>query len=165
MEAYNLTDVNGSVVSATVATSIAANKPVLLKNAGDYVLTATNAAIAATADGTVANGLLVGGYATMTAAADNMNYVLQNSPTYGVGFYKVTGTAATVKPFRAYMHTAVAAPVLFLQFAGDEATGISATPNDNVKMTNDNVYDLQGRRVAHPAKGLYIINGKKVVIK
>ena len=27
------------------------------------------------------------------------------------------------------------------------------------------IYDLQGRRVSNPAKGLYIVNGKKVVIK
>jgi hypothetical protein len=26
-------------------------------------------------------------------------------------------------------------------------------------------YDMQGRKVAQPAKGLYIVNGKKVVIK
>ena len=28
-----------------------------------------------------------------------------------------------------------------------------------------NVYDLQGRRVTQPTKGLYIINGKKVLVK
>ena len=27
------------------------------------------------------------------------------------------------------------------------------------------VYDLQGRKVANPTKGIYIINGKKVLIK
>lgn len=45
----------------------------------------------------------------------------------------------------------------------DVATGIS-----NVKAENGNnvvIFDLQGRRVAAPAKGLYIANGKKVVIK
>ena len=36
-----------------------------------------------------------------------------------------------------------------------------ATP----KSQNNAYYDLQGRRVAQPTKGLYIINGKKVVIK
>ena len=30
---------------------------------------------------------------------------------------------------------------------------------------NGNVYDLQGRPVAQPTKGLYIVNGKKVAIK
>ena len=46
-------------------------------------------------------------------------------------------------------------------------TGVP-TMIENVENTviNDNrVYDLQGRIVENPAKGLYIINGKKVVIK
>jgi hypothetical protein len=27
------------------------------------------------------------------------------------------------------------------------------------------IYDLQGRRVTHPTKGIYILGGRKVVIK
>lgn len=45
----------------------------------------------------------------------------------------------------------------------DETTGISAIESGQWIM--DNVYDLQGRRVMKPTKGLYIVNGKKVVIK
>jgi hypothetical protein len=46
----------------------------------------------------------------------------------------------------------------------DETTGIRLI--DNGQLTIDNsVYDLQGRKVAQPTKGLYIVNGKKVVIK
>ena len=42
-------------------------------------------------------------------------------------------------------------------------TGINATLSDKL---NDNViYDLSGRRVANPTSGLYIINGKKVILK
>jgi hypothetical protein len=43
------------------------------------------------------------------------------------------------------------------------ATGINEIANG--KSSNSNYYDLQGRKVDHPAKGLYIINGKKVNIK
>ena len=46
----------------------------------------------------------------------------------------------------------------------DGATGIDATLVNSEKV-NSVVYDLQGRRVAQPTKGLYIVNGKKVVIK
>lgn len=44
-----------------------------------------------------------------------------------------------------------------------QTTGIKAID----KLTNDNsaIYDLQGRRVATPTRGLYIVNGKKVVVK
>ena len=46
----------------------------------------------------------------------------------------------------------------------------NATSIDNSQWTIDNsasgaVYDLQGRRVTHPTKGIYIVNGRKVVIK
>jgi hypothetical protein len=44
------------------------------------------------------------------------------------------------------------------------ATGIK-TVNTEVPFIEGAVYDLQGRRVAKPARGLYIINGKKVMVK
>ena len=49
----------------------------------------------------------------------------------------------------------------------DDATGISDALrlNDKGQMTNDNFYDLQGRKIEKPTKGLYIHNGKKVIIK
>ena len=45
----------------------------------------------------------------------------------------------------------------------DEATGIESVSTTAAKSTT--VYDLQGRRVAAPLKGLYIIDGKKVIRK
>lgn len=42
----------------------------------------------------------------------------------------------------------------------DAATGIVTI--DNGKLTMDNYYDLSGRRVLKPTKGIYIVNGKKV---
>ena len=44
----------------------------------------------------------------------------------------------------------------------NEATGISSA---KVSESTEQVYDLQGRSVAQPTKGLYIMNGKKVIIK
>ena len=46
---------------------------------------------------------------------------------------------------------------------GDVTTGIANVKSDNSK--SGIIYDLQGRRVIAPAKGLYIKDGKKVVIK
>ena len=45
-----------------------------------------------------------------------------------------------------------------------EPTGISATQMNN-EIVNSDVYDLLGRKVAQPTKGLYIVNGKKVIVK
>ena len=44
-----------------------------------------------------------------------------------------------------------------------ESTGISATLNKNEEIKNNHIFDLQGRRVANPSKGLYIVNGKKIM--
>jgi hypothetical protein len=46
----------------------------------------------------------------------------------------------------------------------DEVTAIKNI-NDYVRNAEQQVYDLQGRRVSNPSKGLYIINGRKVVVK
>lgn len=52
------------------------------------------------------------------------------------------------------------------EFLDIDIDGVS-TGIKNMKVgSEDNVYyDLQGRRVLYPTKGLYIVNGKKVVIK
>ena len=49
-----------------------------------------------------------------------------------------------------------------LSFSDSETTGIRIKDNDNV---NDNYYDLQGRRVEKPTRGLYIKGNKKVFVK
>ena len=46
-----------------------------------------------------------------------------------------------------------------------ETTGIKAIENGTLKIENDAYYNLNGQRVENPGKGLYISNGKKVVIK
>jgi hypothetical protein len=131
--------------------------------AGDYEFTAANASIAATADGEVSNGLLYGGYATMTADVDAGNYVLQNTND-GVNFYMVTGTAATVKPFRAYLKAQSNGARLFFDFNDDQTTGITGIEDASLK-TEENIFNLNGQRVSKPTKGMYIVNGKKMLMK
>lgn len=52
-----------------------------------------------------------------------------------------------------------------LNIVGYEPTAIGKVTTDNGSKKNDNYYDLQGRRVSKPSHGIYIINGKKVVLK
>lgn len=85
-------------------------------------------------------------------------YILQ-----GGVFKKATGEK--IKGGKAYLNTtyditAAGARELKIVFAS-EATGIKAIE----AATDKNVYDLQGRKVAAPQKGLYIINGKKMIVK
>ena len=86
-------------------------------------------------------------------------YVLLNG-TAGVGFYKTTAESFTVGANTAYID-AIAGARNFI--AIDEATSIEDIAAET--MTNGEVYNLQGQRVVKAQKGLYIINGKKVVIK
>lgn len=166
VKAYNLTGVAGESITYSSAETIAANSPVMIEaneNVSGYEFTASNVEIAATANGVVTNGLLNGGYATMTAAVDANNYVLQKNGD-DVNFYLVTGTAATVKPFRAYLTAPATARELTLNFG--ETTGISASlMNSDERIVKSEVYNLNGQRVAAPQKGLYIVNGKKVIVK
>lgn len=92
---------------------------------------------------------------------DKYNYILQQGK-----FKKATG--ASLRANRAYLSTTYnvngsvsGAPELDLVF-GDETTGIQ---NIERTVTDNQYYTLDGRRVAQPTKGLYIVNGKKVVIK
>lgn len=161
VEAYDLTAVNGETITSSSVNAITANKPVMIKAAaGDYEFTANGAEIAATEEGVVTNGLLNGGYATMTAAAGANNYVLQKNGN-DVNFYLVTGTAATVKPFRAYLK-ASGGEARALNLDLGETTGIETVKKADVTTA---VYSLSGQRVAAPQKGLYIVNGKKVIVK
>ena len=55
---------------------------------------------------------------------------------------------------------------LICSFSDETPTGISATQNDREKTINDEfIYNLNGQRVNKPSKGLYIVNGKKVIFK
>ena len=48
--------------------------------------------------------------------------------------------------------------------AGGE-TSIQQVTNSQWSIVNGQLYDLQGRKVIHPTRGIYILNGKKVVLK
>ena len=48
--------------------------------------------------------------------------------------------------------------------AGGEAS-IQQVTNSQWSIVNSQLYDLQGRKVIHPTRGIYILHGKKVVLK
>jgi hypothetical protein len=64
---------------------------------------------------------------------------------------------------KAYLHIGSGNAPAFLPFAG-ETTGIGATLV-NSEVVNNEIYNLAGQRVAQPTKGLYIVGGRKVVVK
>ena len=78
-----------------------------------------------------------------------------------VGFYRVAD-GETVPAGKAYLTISSTARDFYA--LGDETTGIVG--NKREPITNNCYYDLQGRKVnGQLKKGLYIVNGKKVIIK
>ena len=159
----NYTAGNSSVKATKVATAtLPANTPVLLNaEAGNYKFVNTSMVDAATTgSGTHTIGALTGVYETTNVPAES--YILWANATNPIGFYKAN--SSTVAANRAYL-TADGAGVraLTIDFSGEE-TGVNAIGNGQLTMDNA-VYDLSGRRVSRPTKGLYIMNGKKVVLK
>ena len=119
------------------------------------------------------DGLFTGTYVDYKTTANGKTYVLQNHDG-DVAFYLVGDldgdgnyAAPTVKPYRIYMtYEALAGEAAAPMFRiGRGATGI-----EDAEWTMDNgqwtIYDLMGRKVTTMEKGnMYIVNGKKVVIK
>ena len=81
-----------------------------------------------------------------------------------VGFYygAADGAAFTNGAHKAYLALPAASGVRAYLFNGNTTTGIQNATSNNAATQ---VYDLQGRRVQSAQKGLYIINGKKVLVK
>lgn len=109
----------------------------------------------------------------MATAAPGCKYyrlTMHNGTTLGYYWGAAEGAAFTLDANKAYLAvpTAVAARLTGFDMSDSETTGIGATLNDRGEMINDKpIYDLQGRRMANSQlkKGLYIVNGKKHIIK
>ena len=74
------------------------------------------------------------------------------------------GAGATIAAFHAYLNVTTSSAPAAVAFDGSTVTAINGIAADKVADTA--VYDLSGRRVnGKLQKGLYIMNGKKVVVK
>ena len=83
-----------------------------------------------------------------------------------LGFYKYKGDA--IAPNKAFMildESMATANIAIVDHETYEALIDGITEVTTVDTQNAGIYDIQGRLVSNPTKGLYIVNGKKVVIK
>ena len=144
---------NENNVTFSPVETVPANTGVLLKgNSGDYTINVVEGG-AVGAMQNLFQGVLV------DTEVDAPIFVLMNGDA-GVGFY-MTKQTFTVGAHTAYLPATAGSSRSFI--AIDEATAIEDIAAET--MTNGEVYNLQGQRVVKAQKGLYIINGKKVVIK
>ena len=112
----------------------------------------------------IPNNGLIGTFSDITAPQGDNFYVLS-----GNKLYYTTGAEVKVGANKAYIDKSKIAnkggeAKAFIDFDELEATGIDAV--DTAKtLKGGKFYDLSGREVANPTRGLYIVNGKKVLIK
>ena len=164
--AYTAT-VSGDAISFTRVNKVPSNTGLLLRSVnenGDAVSTRVPLYYGATYDVTD------NAFVAATEEIDHLpttdggftNYIL-NKPSDGIiGFYKANGQK--VGAGKAYLHvSSELATRAYIAFSFDDPeTGVAqieTLPQQGV------AYDLQGRRINAPKGGLYIINGKKVIVK
>ena len=153
----NSDDANAVTVNFDPMTTpaITANKPVLLKgNAGTSFT--FNGKLIKTGDAKVAgtNVDFIGTYNASTTVKAGDYFISANK------LYKSSGET-TIKGTRAYIDAKNDADVKL--FIDGIETGISEINGTAVE--NGAIYNLAGQRVSNAQKGIYIVNGKKVIIK
>ena len=160
---YTATAGTTSVTLNEVASGkVPANTPVVLYKAGaegtavNVPVAASADAIAGTNDLAVSDGTVEGNGSTIYALAKKSGVV---------GFYLVKD-GESIPSGKAYLTIASGGAPEFLGFSFGETTDLSEKVRVNSeKFATAPVYNLNGQRVAQPTKGLYILNGRKVVIK
>lgn len=178
VEAYIIDNVNGKSINLTkVEGVLPANTGIILKNAGTHTFVTS---AAQTVD--VSDNLLKGTAAkTLITAEENFNYYVLAMPEgEEVGLYKAAlnkdangnkvtenGVAFHNGANKAYLpvtvEDAAEAPAMYSFTRGDETTDIEGSELDAQGAML--IYDLAGRRVEKMVKGIYIVNGKKVLVK
>ena len=145
-----LTEASGKVEEGT---------GLLVKGAkGSYTVYATKKSEA----DELTDNLLVGCLRETTLDANANFYVLSVGEGNRAEFQSLSENGATIPAGKAYLNATGAGSRLIINF--DDVTGINAV--ENAPLTLENCYNLQGQKVENVKKGgLYIINGKKVVIK
>ena len=166
----------GDVVPAQTAVVLECNSTNPADNqllpTGDEAPVPSNNRLCGTFFGEAINGLTVkdgtGAERNVThdnIRAFNINTADSRNP---IGFYKLNNTVTTIpgnKAFLVLTNAEAQAKGFVLEFEDGGTTGIETIENSKNSTEDGVYYDLQGRRVENPTRGVYIVNGKKVVIK
>ena len=159
---YIVTAREGNTLTVEEIEYIPENVPVLLQNAkfveGPFTAEAYDGEILDFETNLLRGVATATDVTSLSASNDNDDiYVLYNGEF-------VKSTSGTIPANRAYLPIAKeqGAPARLSIAFGNEETGISSV----AAVKTDNVFfNLGGQRIAQPTKGLYIVNGKKVVLK
>ena len=158
IEAYYAKTVeNGNVYLLRIYGTVKAGTGLVLKGA------TTRIPVAESGDELEGNMLI--GVSADTDVNASTDYVLTEKN--GVAVFAQTGVnKATVAAGHAYLRVPVAqARTRAIGIGGEGTTGIDNTFIDNCEQGEMVIYNLGGQRVKNAAKGLFIINGKKKILK
>nr|WP_314159011.1 hypothetical protein [uncultured Prevotella sp.] len=166
----------GDVVPAQTAVVLECNSTNPADNqllpTGDETPETSNNRLCGTFFGEAINGLTVkdGTGAEHNVTRDNIRAFNINTADSRnpIGFYKLNNTVTTIpgnKAFLVLTNAEAQAKGFVLEFEDGGTTGIETIENSKHSTEDGVYYDLQGRRVENPTRGVYIVNGKKVVIK
>lgn len=158
-------------VEMTLATDniIPANTGVVLVKDGTNALLDQTYTIS-NEPGTVARGDISGTTSAIQLTNDTRNnyrvFGLSNASPQRLGFFRPSSSVASIPANKAFYDlTGSGVQGFVLSFDGTE-TGIALDQIMQPSTEADKpAYDLSGRRVNHAAKGVYIIGGRKVIVK
>ncbi len=158
--AYKITEATPKKITMVEVEKVKAGEAVMLKGSGTVQLKRTTDSEAFTDNKMRActDGSVTGNGVNGVTQTDV--YVLGNGKN-GLGFYMLKGTLQAGKGYLRVTEEAGNAKQSFIGF--EVVTGVNAV---EAKDADDAaIYNLQGIRVAHPQKGIYVKNGKKFIIK
>ena len=191
LNVYNATVSGGKLTLTQRNNQVAKEEGVLLKTDGEYVNAKANEKNELTKVSSDVNHLVAtpAEATTVTADAGYKLYRLtyNNAATKeGLGFYLSVdkdnnsndGTSLKATPGKAYLQvseneakdpSSASLARSFVFGGGNETTGIEGITIMGTDVqrhgTIEGIFDLQGRKISNPTKGIYIKNNKKVVIK
>ena len=154
LTAYIVSSIEGGIINLQAVKKIPAGTGVVV--AGEPKT--YNVPVIASADPVVGN-LLKG--VTSDYSAEEGDYVLAYKDEVR-GFFPAED-GLVIPAGKAYLHIGGSGARSFLPL-NNETTGIGALLMNNEKVKKE-IFSLSGQRVSQPKKGLYIIGGRKVVVK
>lgn len=162
--AYYATDNGTGSATAHELTNPDASTPMLVKGTANTIYHFATAS--SSTDDASSNAFKAGGNANLastTIVGENTyyNYILNSGDFYAAGGQYVANNKAYLQLSK---QAGTGANARVLIFPGDDETqGINAIPT--AKANDGAYYNLSGQRVNAPTKGLYIQNGKKMIVK
>lgn len=167
LTAYKATSATASTITLEEVTGkVKAGDGLVLKgNAGTYTIPVTTGASTIYTNTSEISmwGNTSNENQTVDEAESGTNFVLALQGGKVV-FAPIHATPATLASGQAALWANVSASANAFDIVfGDETNGVEAIESNVVK--TNNYYNLNGQRVVKPSKGLYIVNGKKVIMK